>query len=160
MLAGEREHKAGNSKLLFQLGVMFSQDTVLPRHLGPFLQHWLLVQGGVPRGLGMIKPGLKAGEGLGWDLTRASYLWCCGSSQKWKAHAAATLALMPCPLLSLPPSYAESEPDSALHLNLLGVHVIHLVCGATPVLLFSIDSLLKAEINVSLGSPFVFIFIS
>lgn len=83
----------------------------------------------------MIKPGLKEGEGLGWDPARASYLWLYGPSQRWKDHAATRLALGPCPLLSRPPLQAESEPDFSLHLNPLRVHVIHLFCGSTPVLL-------------------------
>lgn len=61
MLAGEREHKAGNSKLLFQSGEMFSQDTVLTRHLRPFLQHWLHVQYGATAGPGHDKTWVEGG---------------------------------------------------------------------------------------------------
>jgi len=137
VLAGEREQKAGNSHLLFQLGEVFSQDTVLPGHLGPFPQHQPLVQCGATagQGLGVTKPGLEEGEGLSRDPERASYLWLYGSLQRWKDCAATLLALQPCPPLSLPPLLAESEPDSSLHLNPLRVRVIHLFCGATPVLL-------------------------
>lgn len=83
----------------------------------------------------MIKPRLKEGEGLGWDPTCASYLGLYSCLQRWKDHAATTLAVRPCPLLSLPLLQAESESDFSLHLNPLRGHVIHLFCGAAPVLL-------------------------
>lgn len=51
---------------------------------------------------------------------------------KFGVILAAILALRPRPLLSLLPFQAENKPDFSLHLNPLGVHLIHLFCGATP----------------------------
>lgn len=112
---------------------------------------------GLLQGLGVIKPGLKEGEGLGWDPMRTSDLWLYGSLWRWKDNGATVLGLGPCPPLSLPPLQAESEPDFSLHLNPLGVHVIHLFCGATLVLPSLLILHCKQRINVALGIPFPFI---
>lgn len=78
------------------------------------------------------KPGLKEEGERGWVPTCAFYLWNYGSLQSWSDPAAAILALRPRPLLSLLPFQAENKPGFSLHLNPLGVHLIHLFCGATP----------------------------
>lgn len=61
MLAGEREHKAGNSKLLVLSGEMLSWDTVLPERLGRFPQHQALIQCGAAAGPGCDKTRMEGG---------------------------------------------------------------------------------------------------